>query len=248
MAIDRSQLTAVALGALVVLAGVAWVVTRPAEEAVDVADPEATQFAGPAAVALEPSNLEFGELVPGTPSSRRVTVRNVTDREIRLSAALPSCGCTTVDWPRGPIPAGGTAEATVTMTAGDSQGERLVKSVAFLVQGASPTVIAVQGTVGMFVTCEPRMLEAPPEREASPAAAAIRLQAGDGVPFRIVRVQPSIAGTIPEGAAATQSVQIDWLRWRALDRPDYVEITTDHPKAPTFTVTLRRSVRAPEPP
>ncbi|MFM8872261.1 MAG: DUF1573 domain-containing protein [Phycisphaerales bacterium] len=248
MAIDRSQLTAVALGALVVLAGVAWVVTRPAEEAVDVADPEATQFAGPAAVALEPSNLEFGELVPGTPSSRRVTVRNVTDREIRLSAALPSCGCTTVDWPRGPIPAGGTAEATVTMTAGDSQGERLVKSVAFLVQGASPTVIAVQGTVGMFVTCEPRMLEAPPEREASPAAAAIRLEAGDGVPFRIVRVQPSIAGTIPEGAAATQSVQIDWLRWRALDRPDYVEITTDHPKAPTFTVTLRRSVRAPEPP
>ncbi|MFM9170418.1 MAG: DUF1573 domain-containing protein, partial [Phycisphaerales bacterium] len=169
-------------------------------------------------------------------------------REIRRSAARASCGCPTVAWPRGPITAGGTAEATVTMTAGDSQGERLVKSVAFLVQGASPTVIAVQGTVGMFVTCEPRMLEAPPEREASPAAAAIRLQAGDGVPFRIVRVQPAIAGTIPEGAAATQSVQIDWLRWRALDRPDYVEITTDHPKAPTFTVTLRRSVRAPEPP
>ena len=248
MAIDRSQLTAAALGGLVVLAGVAWVMTRPADEAVDVADPEATQFAGPAAVAVEPSNLEFGELVPGTPSSRRVAVRNVTGREIRLSAALPSCGCTTVDWPRGPIPAGGTAEATVTMTAGDSQGERLVKSVAFLVQGASPTVIAVQGTVGMFVTCEPRMLEAPPEREASPAAGIVRLEAGDGVPFRVVGVLPAIAEALPEGAAAAQSVSIDWLRWRALDRPDYVEITTDHPKAPTFTVTLRRSVRAPEPP
>lgn len=248
MAIDRSQLTAAALGGLVVLAGVAWLVTRPAGDAADGEGPEVTQFAGPAAVAVEPSNLEFGELVPGTPSSRTVTVRNVTDREVRLSAALPSCGCTTVDWPRGPIPAGGTAEATVTMTAGDSQGERLVKSVAFLVQGASPTVITVQGTVGTFVTCEPRMLEAPPEREASPSAGVVRLEAGDGVPFRVVRVQPAIAATLPGDAAAVQSVQIDWLRWRALDRPDYVEITTDHPKAPTFTVTLRRSVRAPEPP
>ena len=34
MAIDRSRLTTVALGALVVLAGVAWLVTRPADEAV----------------------------------------------------------------------------------------------------------------------------------------------------------------------------------------------------------------------
>ena len=248
MAIDRSQLTAAALGGLVVLAGVAWLVTRPADDAADGEGPEVTQFAGPAAVAVEPSGLEFGELVPGTPSSRTVTVRNVTDREVRLSAALPSCGCTTVDWPRGPIPAGGSAEATVTMTAGDSQGERLVKSVAFLVQGASPTVITVQGTVGTFVTCEPRMLEAPPEREASPASGVVRLEAGDGVPFRVVRVQPAIAATLPGDAAAVQSVPIDWLRWRALDRPDYVEITTDHPKAPTFTVTLRRSVRAPEPP
>ncbi|MBU3683173.1 MAG: DUF1573 domain-containing protein [Phycisphaerales bacterium] len=248
MAIDRSQLTAMALGGLVALAGVAWLVTRPSDQASDVGSPESTQFAGPAAVAVEPSNLEFGELVPGKPSSRTVTVRNVTDREVRLSAALPSCGCTTVDWPRGPIPAGGTAEATVTMTAGDSQGERLVKSVAFLVQGASPTVIAVQGTVGMFVTCEPRMLEGPPEREASPAEGVVRLEAADGVPFRVIRVQPAIAAALPEGAAAEHSVAIDWLRWRALDRPDYVEITTDHPKAPTFTVTLRRSVRAPEPP
>jgi hypothetical protein len=248
MAIDRSQLTAAALGGLVVLAGVAWLVTRPADDAADGEGPEVTQFAGPAAVAVEPSGLEFGELVPGTPSSRTVTVRNVTDREVRLSAALPSCGCTTVDWPRGPIPAGGSAEATVTMTAGDSQGERLVKSVAFLVQGASPTVITVQGTVGTFVACEPRMLEAPPEREASPAAGVVRLEAGDGVPFRVVRVQPAIAATLPGDAATVQSVPIDWLRWRALDRPDYVEITTDHPKAPTFTVTLRRSVRAPEPP
>ena len=248
MAIDRSQLTAVAIGGLVVIAGVAWLVTRPGGDAADGASPEATQFAGPAAVAVEPSNLEFGELVPGTPSSRRVTVRNVTGREIRLSSALPSCGCTTVEWPRGPIPAGGTAEATVTMTAGDSQGERLVKSVAFLVQGASPTVITVQGTVGMFVTCEPRMLEAPPERELAPAAGVVRLDAADGTPFRVLRVAPAIAGTLPEAPGTTQSIQLDWLRWRALDRPDYVEITTDHPKAPTFTVTLRRSVRAPEPP
>lgn len=248
MAIDRSRLTALALGGLVLLAGVAWVMTRPADEAADADAPEATQFSGPAAVAIEPSSLEFGELVPGRPASRVVAVRNVTDREVRLSAALPSCGCTTVDWPRGPIAPGGSAEATVTMTAGDSQGERLVKSVAFLVQGASPTVITVQGTVGMFVACEPRMLEAPPERELAPAAGVVRLDSADGTPFRVLRVAPAIAGPLPEAPGTTQSIQVDWLRWRALDRPDYVEITTDHPKAPTFTVTLRRSVRAPEPP
>jgi len=248
MAVDRSQLTAAALGGLVVLAGIAWLVTRPADEAADADRPEATQFAGPAAVAVEPSSIEFGELVPGRPASRTVTVRNVTGREVRLASALPSCGCTTVEWPRGAIPPGGSAEATITMTAGDSQGERLVKSVAFLVQGASPAVITVQGSVGMFVTCEPRMLEAPPEREAVPAAGIVRLEAADGVAFRILRVEPAIAGALPEEAAPAQSVAIDWLRWRSLDRPDYVEIVTDHPKAPTFTVTLRRSVRAPEPP
>jgi hypothetical protein len=68
------------------------------------------------------------------------------------------------------------------------------------------------------------------------------------VPFRVVRVDPAIAGPLAEAAAPTQSVSIDWTRWRALDRPDYVEIVTDHPKAPTFTVTLRRALRAPEPP
>jgi hypothetical protein len=248
MAVDRSQLTAVALGGLVVLAGVAWLVTRPADDAADAARPEATQFAGPAAVAVEPSSVDFGELIPGKPSSRSVTVRNVTDREVRLSGALPSCGCTTVEWPRGPIAPGATAEAIVTMTAGDSQGERLVKSVAFLVTGASPTVIAVQGTVGTFVTCEPRMLEAPSDREEAPSGGLVRIASADGVPFRVVRVDPAIAGPLAEAAAPTQSVSIDWTRWRALDRPDYVEIVTDHPKAPTFTVTLRRALRAPEPP
>ena len=248
MRIDRSRLTWAALAGLVGLAGVAWIVTRPSDDVADSDRPEPTRFAGPPAVAVDPATVDFGELVPGRPSSRSVTVRNVTDREVRIFSALPSCGCTTVDWPRGAIVAGGTAEAIVTMTAGDSQGERLVKSVAFLVQGASPAVVTVQGTVGTFVTCEPRMLEAPPEREASPAAGAIRLEAADGAPFRVVRVQPAIAGALPEGAAPVHSVAIDWLRWRALDRPDYVEITTDHPKAPTFTVTLRRSVRAPEPP
>ena len=244
----RSRLGALVVGGVVALAGVAWLLSRPSTDGQGPPQPARNEFSGPVALSASPETVDLGDLVPGRATSGTVRLRNVTDREIRIASALASCGCTAVDWPREPIAPGAEVEATVSMTPGDSQGEVLAKTVAFMVKGSSPAVVSVRGKVGTFLTCEPRMLDAPPEREGEPKGALVRLVATDGIPFRVVGIEPALATPGPSQPAVEQVVEVDWTRWRSADRPEFFQITTDHPKAPTFTVTLRRAVRAPEPP
>ena len=111
--------------------------------------PTRTLAPAPAApvIAFEPATLQLGELIAEAPKTVAVTLRNISARTIRITAAIANCGCTTSTFPADPIPAGGTAEALVTVKAPPTQDESLMKSVTFVVEGAEPVSLTVLGHV-----------------------------------------------------------------------------------------------------
>ena len=111
--------------------------------------PTRTLAPAPAApvIAFEPATLQLGELIAEAPKTVAVTLRNISARTIRITAAIANCGCTTSTFPPDPIPAGGTAEALVTVKAPPTQDESLMKSVTFVVDGAEPVSLTVLGHV-----------------------------------------------------------------------------------------------------
>ena len=111
--------------------------------------PTRTLAPAPAApvIAFEPATLQLGELIAEAPKTVAVTLRNISARTIRITAAIANCGCTTSTFPPDPIPAGGTAEALVTVNAPPTQDESLMKSVTFVVDGADPVSLTVLGHV-----------------------------------------------------------------------------------------------------
>jgi hypothetical protein len=228
--------------------GAAWL-TWGIERAPRPMDIEPLPDDRPPAPAIEPAVVDMGELVPGQPVSRTVTIVNRADVPITVVSAQASCGCTTPTWPRDPIPPGGRAEAQVTVEVGDSQGERLSKQVMFLVDVTAPAELAVIGTVGNFVSCAPRTLDAPADDVAAPAPSEVVLESLDGTAFRVDEVDPPIGAPASKDRLARHVVAVDWSAWRASDRPMHLAIATDHPKAPVFGVVLKRAiVRAPTQP
>jgi thiol-disulfide isomerase/thioredoxin len=111
--------------------------------------PTRTLAPAPAApvIAFEPATLQMGELIAEAPKTVAVTLRNISARTIRITAAIANCGCTTSTFPADPILAGGTAEALVTVKAPVTQDESLMKSVTFVVEGAEPVSLTVLGHV-----------------------------------------------------------------------------------------------------
>lgn len=242
MASSRAPHVAAALVAVAVAAGIAWLINAPPAGRDDADGAAAPAVPKTPVLAVEPAVLDMGDLVPRQPVTRTVALRNLTDRPLRIGSAIASCGCTTSTWPTEPIPPGGTAEAQVTMEAGDSQGERMVKQVNYLPDGGMPVMLTVSGLVGTFISCEPRMLDEPgPGAPGQPSE--IVVESLDGTPFRIDSVDPDVA-IIPssDAPALRQSVQVDWSRWRAAGRPVYLVIEVDHPKAPKLGVVVRRAV------
>jgi hypothetical protein len=241
MAAVRANHVAAVLVVVATAAGIAWLINAPTGTP-DVGPSRAAEHARPEVLSVEPQALDMGDLVPRHPVTRTVVLRNVVDRAIRVQSAIASCGCTTSTWPTEPIPPGGTAEAQVTMEAGDSQGERMVKQVTYLPEGGAPAVLTVSGLVGTFVGCEPRIVDEPAPGTAQ-LPAEIVIESLDGTQFRVDSVDPDVA-ILPEPdvPGLRHVVRIDWARWRVQGRPMHLSIELDHPKSPKLGIVMRRAI------
>jgi hypothetical protein len=248
----RSSLLATAGLSVVILAGFAWLVAGAPGPEGEAAAPPGSTSPRPAPLRVEPGALDLGDLVPGQPKASTVTLTNTSDAPVRLAGAVPSCGCTAATWSKEPIAPGASTTVEVSMVAGDMQGEVLAKTVTFLVAGAEPVVVPVRGLVGRFVSCSPRQIDAP--RDALSADQVlptdIVLESEDGTAFRVVGVDPAIASSASMTEASLRhDLRVDWDAWRTAGRPDFITVVTDHPRAPDFSVSVRRPVRAaPVPP
>jgi len=199
-------------------------------------------------LSFDPPLLDLGALVPEVPTVGKVKIKNLTDKPLRIVRAVANCSCTKPNWPTETIAPGASAETDITMTPGVAQGVKLVKVVSFEIDGGGIENYTVQGDVGLFVTLEPEMLKAPatPDEDAS-TPAEFTLKSEDGTPFKVISIDPAIGSSPGTEPALTQTVTIDWAKWRDQKRPIKVAIKTDHPKAPTFTPVLKRTKAATPP-
>ncbi|MFM1823459.1 MAG: hypothetical protein RI967_1725 [Planctomycetota bacterium] len=198
-----------------------------------------------AGLSVDPARIELGDaLIPGTPVTHTVTLRNRGNRSIRVMKAVADCGCTTPTWPEQPIPAGGSAEADLKLDPPKTQGLELVKRVTFVLDEGEPLVVELVGRVGRFVDCTPTTLEGPADDDEAPAPSEIVLESADGTPFRVIAAEPLLLSELPRTPALRHAVTVDWRLWREKRKPVKFTITTDHPKAPPLLVVLRRPIVA----
>lgn len=93
--------------------------TTPA--ATPSATPEANIPAGPlTTVSYTETIFDFGEIEEGEKVTHVFPFKNNGEHPLIISNAKGSCGCTVPDWPREPIPPGGTGEIKVQY---DSKGK-----------------------------------------------------------------------------------------------------------------------------
>lgn len=197
----------------------------------------------PPAIAFEPPIADMGEMIADTAKTVTIKIKNVTDKPIRISKAIPGCGCTTPNYPKDPIAPGATGDCEITLRPGNKQGIKLSKKVTFQIEGHAPVVLSVEGQVVAYVNMVPEMIDSP----ADPTAAGtppteVVLESTDGVAFKVTEIVPPIVKNPPMDAKTKHALQVDWSLWNQAGSQPKILFKTDHPKAPNMTMLIKRAI------
>jgi hypothetical protein len=77
----------------------------------------ATPAQNVAVAAVDTENFDFGKIKQGVPATHKFIFTNKGKVPMVITNAQPSCGCTTPDWTKDPIPPGGQGFVTATYNA-----------------------------------------------------------------------------------------------------------------------------------
>jgi len=201
--------------------------------------------AGPPPIVFDPPVLNLGEMQADVPKTGMIKIRNVTDKPVTIARAVPGCGCTTANAPKDPIAPGSFAEMEITLKPGPKQGVTMSKRVTFQIDGAAPVILTVEGQVVAYVTVTPDAIEGPDKPESAKAdSGKIVLAAVDKQAFKITAVNPPVVQAIADTASQEHILQVDWQKWQDQGRPIKLTIATDHPKAASLGVMVKRPISA----
>lgn len=64
-------------------------------------------------VKINSDKYDFGKIKQGVPVTTYFTITNVSDKPVVIESATAGCGCTTPEYSKEPIPAGGTSKLKV---------------------------------------------------------------------------------------------------------------------------------------
>ncbi|MFL5773639.1 MAG: DUF1573 domain-containing protein [Flavisolibacter sp.] len=101
----------------------------------------------PAADVLQIKEMEhdFGKIPQGKPVYYFFDIVNLSDMPLKLDNVQASCGCTTPEWSKEPIPAGGSDKIRVGYNAASEGG--FDKTITITYNGSQTKVIRIKGTV-----------------------------------------------------------------------------------------------------
>jgi ankyrin repeat protein len=194
-------------------------------------------------VIAEPTLLELGEMGPGESRTGTITLRNTTERPIRVVDCRTSCGCTVTDGcPRGRELEPGEEVGVEIRLTGGQRAARESKTVTFLVDGQPPLTATVRGDVVTYVTMEPSNFH--PDQSAM---GKVVLRSEDGQEFRITSVSADIVGALPQEAGIEHELDLSWDAWRERGEPRQIVFFTDHPRAPQLRGFIHSQSRAQRP-
>lgn len=97
------------------------------------------------ALQLKETSFDFGKIPQGKPVYHTFIIINTGKTELKLDNVQASCGCTTPEWSREAIPAGGKAEIKVGYNAA-AEGQ-FSKPVTITYNGSQSKQLTIQGTV-----------------------------------------------------------------------------------------------------
>jgi ankyrin repeat protein len=203
----------------------------------------------PPSIHFEPPIADMGEMIADVPKTITIKIKNVTDKPIRISKAIPGCGCTTPNWPKDPIAPGATGDCEITLRPGPKQGIKLSKKVTFQIEGHAPVVLSVEGDVVAYVTMTPDIIESPTDAAAAGVKPTeIVLESTEGIAFKITEIVPPVIKNPPMDAATKHVLVVDWPMWEEAGRQPKIMIKTDNPKAVSMTMLVKRAISANSPP
>lgn len=217
----------------------------PADIAKETAATGAVVPNEPPVIEFIPPVADLGELIAEMPKTMTVKIKNITTEPIRISKAIPGCGCTTPVWPKDPIAPGATADCEITLKPGAQSGIRMSKNVTFQIENHAPVTLKVEGNVVAYVTLSPDRLDSPPA-PGTPGVATevLTLESTDGVAFKVLEITPPIVKNPPTEAATKHLLKLDWAAWEESGKQMRVAVRTDHPKAPTLSTLVKKTFAA----
>ncbi|MFO0782572.1 MAG: ankyrin repeat domain-containing protein [Phycisphaerales bacterium] len=205
------------------------------------ANPQNPQASAPV-IAFEPAVLDLGELMAEVSKTGSITVKNISDKPVKIVKIVPGCGCTTTSAPPGPLDPGASAKVDITLKPPAKAGQKVSKNVSFQIEDHAPQVLMVEGYVKEFVNIQPDMMDAPSSE--NPAPTPVNLTSKDNTKFAVTGAVPDVFVTpLPASPDLKQTLQLDWAKWTTAGKPAKVSILTNHPHAAQITLLIKRSLK-----
>lgn len=207
-------------------------------------DPRSIEIPGP--IRAEPANVNFGIVEPGSTVSATIKLFNPLDRDVRISAAKPSCTCTTIDMVGKTIPAGGSIDMPMSMKTAHTPGSK-VAAVNMAFEGVTQVlVVKIEAETAYAVRATPNFIDA---LAAERMTGTFELSSSDGVPFTVKSVdgRPAmLADGTPMKPATRHTLRYDVTQPSPLSNPylavpPFLIIETDHPKCPILDMRVRHA-------
>lgn len=210
---------------------------RPAPEITDTSD-KLAQPARPATVAMvrtEPEMLDLGTVATGEKPTGTVRLVNTGEQTYKILSCKTNCGCTTANCPQGKeLAPGESTEIDVSVTAGN-RANKITKYVTFNIEDHAPIRLPVTANVVSYVTVTPTQLDKGRNEDGR-----LVIEATDGEPFRILKVDPPVIPTISDEAKERHELNVSWEAWDEVGSGfRNVTFELDHPKVKTTSLLVR---------
>ena len=181
-----------------------------------------------------PETLDLGTFSTSEKGTGSVALKNTGDVPVTIARAKASCGCTTSDFKNGTVlQPGDSTEISVTMD-GKGRSRKMSKTVTFTIDGYPALRLPVVAETVSYVTLDID----PIKMDDEAGTTLIKLTSLDEQPFKVTSILPAIAD-LPEEAASTQEILLDWDAWWDIVRTTKITIRLDHPLCSEITTNVR---------
>lgn len=86
-------------------------------------------------ITIVPAELDFGRVEKQTTAKATVTLRNGTDKPIRILRSVTDCGCAVARFPKDPIAPGDSVEIPIELDTPRRGNRQLSKTITFVLDG-----------------------------------------------------------------------------------------------------------------
>ncbi len=224
---------------------------------------------------IEPAEIDFGIISPGTELRGSVQITNISDKPLTITKQVSSCKCTTAqDLTGRTLAPGETVELNPLIEGRTWNGPKRDKITLVFSNHPEPASIWVKSNVARAIVAEPHTLKAArrvnkqnevlpetPEEKIARLSGVINLQSRDEQPFRILTLNGGEVPFVDFDPATDEPRSSYEIRWdlRDFDETtcldaqgnrmlDWWVVETDHPGAPIVDIRVRHICTLPEMP